>query len=465
MVTHSGAAEQRGAAAVVSGGAGAAAGKAARDESAALLRRSEDLWRPYWVSEESVASKALGGRTARIMRSAKRRHRTDLRSRDWGVHQYHLRWEALREELRAQAARSPNQLPVLHGASITMREFHERFERPLIPCVIEGLADAWPARTEWNLSRLRRDFGERSFKCGEDDEGYPVKVKLKHFLRYQSSADEGGAKLDDSPLYIFDSHYDDDKVGKQLLDEYTVPHLFDEDLFSLVGLERRPPHRWVLFGPARSGSNVHIDPLGTSAWNTLVRGHKLWTLFPPDVPRAVVKGREHVNWKTEDDEPIDWNVNLLPRILRAHPELRGRVIQFVQRPGQTMFVPSNWWHAVLNLDTTIAVTQNFCSTGNFDTVWKHTRMDRKKLARSWLRFLREWRPDLAQAADRADARDGYDLGKAVAEAKAKSRAKKDRKEAKERRKRDGGMMGGASDASSSSSEGSTTSSDDERDDM
>lgn len=66
------------------------------------------------------------------------------------------------------------------------------------------------------------------------------------------------------------------------------------DLFSLVGERRRPPYRWMLLGPKRSGTCVHTDPLATSAWNTVVHGKKLWVLFPPGTPKSVVKAKQQV---------------------------------------------------------------------------------------------------------------------------------------------------------------------------
>jgi histone arginine demethylase JMJD6 len=63
-----------------------------------------------------------------------------------------------------------------------------------------------------------------------------------------------------------------------------------------------------------------------------------------------------------------------------------------------MYVPAGWWHAVLNLDATVAVTHNYASSANFADVWRHAKKGRPKMSAKWLAALRQELPDLAAVA-------------------------------------------------------------------
>ncbi|ESN98482.1 hypothetical protein HELRODRAFT_192952 [Helobdella robusta] len=334
----------------------------------------------------------LSMRAAYRIKDAKRKARSELKEKgDWRKMNFAVTFTVTPDMVAAR-----DNLERIDYRTVSEIEFFEKYDKPLKPVVITHVQDNWPALHKWDLTKLSKKYSNQLFKCGEDDKGSSVKLKMKYFFEYMSKG-----TADDSPLYIFDSSYGEHPKKKRLLWDYFIPKYFQDDLFKLASDHRRPPHRWLVVGPRRSGTGIHVDPLGTSAWNALVSGHKWWCLFPPQCPKQMLKLKPGEGWKNRS-EAISWFSLVYPRTQEPTWPPEFVPMEVLQRPGETMYVPSGWWHVVINLDNTVAVTQNFCTMANFNIVWYKTAKSRPRLAKNWHDRMKIMRPELAKMADEMD---------------------------------------------------------------
>lgn len=238
----------------------------------------------------------------------------------------------------------------------TLEEFNYTIDEKK-PALLTEVANTWPARYKWTVDQLLSNYGDVAFRISQRS-SKKITMKLKDYVSYMK------CQHDEDPLYIFDDKFGE--AAPALLQDYCLPSLFQEDFFDVLDCNQRPPFRWLIIGPERSGASWHVDPGLTSAWNTLLCGRKRWALYPPG--RVPVGVTVHVN---EDDGDVNIeSPSSLQWWLDVYPFLadQDKPLECTQLPGETIFVPSGWWHCVLNLDTTIAVTQNFVNTSNFEFV-------------------------------------------------------------------------------------------------
>ncbi|KAK9461954.1 uncharacterized protein V1516DRAFT_673386 [Lipomyces oligophaga] len=233
--------------------------------------------------------------------------------------------------------------------NLSQEQFDEEWS--LKPFMLTDLE--WP---EWDISDLVKLYKDTEFvqEC--------MRWKLGVYADYMAN------NQDESPLYLFDREFAE---KTDMAREYTVPSIFQTDYFSALDTIR-PDYRWLIVGPERSGSTFHKDPNATSAWNAVVQGEKYWVMFPPNVlPPGV--------YTSEDESSVTSPLSIAEWLIEFHKEAMNTpgFQHGICKKGQVLYVPSGWWHLVVNLSPTIALTQNFVPVAHITSVLKffYTKKD------------------------------------------------------------------------------------------
>jgi cupin-like protein len=230
------------------------------------------------------------------------------------------------------------------------------------PFILTEPVREWPIFGKWTTKSLLRRYKNVIFRAEAVD------WKLDKYVQYMEN------NKDESPLYLFDRSFVEKMglhVGKSEKNaSYWAPECFGDDLFDLLG-SQRPDSRWLIIGPARSGSTFHKDPNATSAWNAVITGSKYWLMFPsgPDIPTppGVIL--------SEDASEITSPLSIAEYLLSFHEMARATpgCVEGICHAGEVLHVPSGWFHLVLNLEESTAITQNFVPRRKLADVLKFLR--------------------------------------------------------------------------------------------
>ena len=149
----------------------------------------------------------------------------------------------------------------------------------------------------------------------------------------------------------------------------------------------------------------------------MIAGRKLWLVFDPITPEDIACGKPFMTspspYPNIENEAVGWFHRVWPRLVKylVDNNLCGkyRPRMLIQYPGETIFMPGGVWHYVLNLDDSLAVTQNYCNMSNFGLCWREMRIERRHTALRWLAMLQRRFPLAAKLAKELDTMDKFQV--------------------------------------------------------
>eukprot|EP01111_Echinosteliopsis_oligospora_P001890 TRINITY_DN1276_c2_g1_i1.p1 TRINITY_DN1276_c2_g1~~TRINITY_DN1276_c2_g1_i1.p1 ORF type:complete len:315 (-),score=47.21 TRINITY_DN1276_c2_g1_i1:70-1014(-) len=254
-------------------------------------------------------------------------------------------------------------------SNLSYDEFFSEYLVTNQPVIITDLTDNWRCRQLWLDSHGKIDFEKMRQQIGKA-KGCVSVCKSQHITddckenndKESSYGEE--AKLDmpisqylsywqhlspsDRVLYLKDFHYVRNYPETKA---YTLPTIFSEDWLNKWCDSRTDVHddyRFLYMGFKGTWTSIHADVFRSYSWSTNIVGRKKWVFYPPNMSSFVL-GKNRPEEISQE----------------------ARAIECIQESGETIFVPSSWFHAVYNLEDTISINHNWINASNILFSWNY----------------------------------------------------------------------------------------------
>ena len=222
-------------------------------------------------------------------------------------------------------------------------DFETRYMRGSQPLRIRGAAANWSATERWSSKvQFSELYGKNRRQARWAGGGNQFGILARSTTVQDYLAEMGTEEAAGREGLLFDR-------GLGEAHDWAIP-----PMFARTGLNDTV----VSVGAAGQGLPFHNH---ASAWQTVIVGRKVFLLLPP------LSTNTSESWL----RPEPWFEEILSTLflpssmqfLRQHADDAWRMVPEAARalrvvvlgPGDTLFIPCNWYHATINLDDTVAV--------------------------------------------------------------------------------------------------------------
>ncbi|XP_077978121.1 bifunctional peptidase and (3S)-lysyl hydroxylase Jmjd7-like [Glandiceps talaboti] len=266
--------------------------------------------------------------------------------------------------------------------------FHREWVCANRPVIIEGAIDDWPALKKWqNLHYLRNKIGEKEVSVAVTPNGYADAVYKNYFvmpeerqMKFSTFLDIIEKKIDSKRVFYVQ------KQNSNLTTEFQelICDVGEDIPWATEAFGKDPDAVNFWIGEEKAVTSMHKDHYENLY--CVVRGQKHFILLPPtDLPyipygmyqAAVFKENSitgdfeiiedhttgQVPWIPLD--PLDPDLDKYPQYAKARP------IYCTVKAGQTLYLPSLWFHHVRQSQGCIAV--NFWYDMEYDIKYNYFR--------------------------------------------------------------------------------------------
>jgi hypothetical protein len=239
------------------------------------------------------------------------------------------------------------------GRQRYMREYVD----PLKPVIITGALEHWPARRKWTFDFFQYQYGH-----------LPLEIDGRHLSMAHLIA-EVGASTPHAPAPYLRNHLVKHLPGALQADVAPMPSCIGPNWLDHPLMNARWSLTFTELYIGGTGARfpvLHYDGLHTHAFLMQIQGVKEYIGFAPDQTPYMYgrSGPEQAN-VSEINEVENWDANRFALFGNA------KGVRFTLHPGETLFMPSGWWHTARILSPSITISINGANAAN----WSDFRKD------------------------------------------------------------------------------------------